>query len=130
LICLTTSQDVGKAINPSLVKGQIQGGSVQSVGFALWEEIMYGEDGQVLNPSLLDYHMATAADLPAIEPIIVEVPNGDGPYGAKIVGEPSIIPPVAAIANAVRAALGVRICELPITPERIWRAIGSEKHQP
>lgn len=127
---LTTSQDAGKAINPSLVKGQIQGGSVQSVGFALWEEIMYSEDGQILNPSLLDYHMATAADLPAIEPIIVEVPNGDGPYGAKIVGEPSIIPPVAAIANAVRAALGVRICELPITPERIWRAIGSEKHQP
>ena len=127
LTSLTTSQDAGRAINPSLVKGQIQGGSVQSVGFALWEEIMYGEQGQILNPSLLDYHMATAADLPMIEAIIVEVPNGDGPYGAKIVGEPSIIPPVAAIANAIRAALGVRICDSPITPERIWGAVQVEK---
>jgi CO/xanthine dehydrogenase Mo-binding subunit len=122
---LTTSQDAGKAINPMLVKGQIQGGSVQSAGFALWEEIMYTEDGRIQNPSLLDYHMATAADLPMIEAIIVEVPGGDGPYGAKIVGEPSIIPPVAAIANAIRAAVGVRICALPITPERIWRAMAS-----
>jgi len=88
---------------------------------------MYGEQGQIRNPSLLDYHMATAADLPTIEAIIVEVPNGDGPYGAKIVGEPSIIPPVAAIANAIRAALGVRICDLPITPERIWSAVQLEK---
>ena len=127
LTSLVTSQDAGKAINPSLVEGQIRGGSVQSVGFALWEEIIYAQDGRILNPSLLDYHMATAADLPAIEPLIVEVPFGDGPYGAKIVGEPSIIPPVAAIANAVRAALGVRICDLPITPERIWRAQESQK---
>jgi len=127
LTSLTTSQDAGRAINPSLVKGQIRGGSIQSVGFALWEEIMYGEQGQIRNPSLLDYHMATAADLPTIEAIIVEVPNGDGPYGAKIVGEPSIIPPVAAIANAIRAALGVRICDLPITPERIWSAVQLEK---
>jgi CO/xanthine dehydrogenase Mo-binding subunit len=122
---LTTSQDAGKAINPMLVKGQIQGGSVQSAGFALWEEIMYTEDGRIQNPSLLDYHMATAADLPMIEAIVVEVPGGDGPYGAKIVGEPSIIPPVAAIANAIRAAVGVRICALPISPERIWRAMAS-----
>ncbi len=70
--------------------------------------------------------MATAADLPMIEAIIVEVPSGDGPYGAKIVGEPSIIPPVAAIANAIRVAVGVRICDLPITPERIWRALKSD----
>ena len=120
---LVTSQDAGKAINPFLVKGQIQGGSVQSVGLALWEEIMYSEDGRILNPSLLDYHMATAADLPSIEPIVLEVPGGDGPYGAKLVGEPSIIPPVAAIANAVRAAIGARICDLPMTPERVWRSI-------
>jgi CO/xanthine dehydrogenase Mo-binding subunit len=124
---LTTSQDAGKAINPALVKGQIQGGSIQSAGFALWEEIIYGENGQILNPGLLDYHMATAADLPMIEAIIVEAPGGDGPYGAKIVGEPSIIPPVAAIANAIRAAVGVRICDLPITPERIWRALEADK---
>jgi CO/xanthine dehydrogenase Mo-binding subunit len=121
---LITAQDVGRAINPMLVKGQIQGGSVQSAGLALWEEIQYNEAGQILNPGLLDYHMATAADLPMIEALIVEVPSGDGPYGAKIVGEPSIIPPVAAIANAIRAAVGVRICDLPISPERIWRAAG------
>jgi CO/xanthine dehydrogenase Mo-binding subunit len=122
---LVTAQDAGKAINPMLVKGQIQGGSVQSAGFALWEEIQYNEAGQILNPSLLDYHMATAEDLPMIEAMIVEVPSEDGPYGAKIVGEPSIIPPVAAIANAIRDALGVRMCDLPISPERIWRAAGS-----
>lgn len=124
---LTTAQDAGKAINPMLVKGQIQGGSVQSAGFALWEEIMYTEEAQIQNPNLLDYHMATSADLPMIEAIIVEVPGGDGPYGAKIVGEPSIIPPVAAIANAIREAVGVRICDLPITPERIWRAVASRE---
>jgi len=125
LTSLITAQDAGRAINPMLVKGQIQGGSVQSAGFALWEEIQYNQAGQILNPSLLDYHMATAEDLPMIEALIVEVPTGDGPYGAKIVGEPSIIPPVAAIANAVRAAAGVRICDLPISPERIWRETGS-----
>jgi CO/xanthine dehydrogenase Mo-binding subunit len=114
-----------KGSNPSLVKGKLQDGSVQSAGFALWEEAKYREDGQILNPGLLDHHMVTAANLPAIEAIIVEVPGGDGSYGAKIVGEPSIIPPVAAIANAIRAAVCVRICDLPITPERIWLAVGS-----
>ncbi len=120
---LTTAQDVGKAINPLSVEGQIQGGSTQSVGIALWEEVMYDAQGQVRNPSLLDYHMATAADMPMIETIILETPGGDGPYGAKIVGEPSIIPPVAAVANAVANAIGTRVYDLPITPERVWRAM-------
>jgi CO/xanthine dehydrogenase Mo-binding subunit len=120
---LVTAQDVGKAINPLSVEGQIQGGSAQSVGMALWEEIVLDEGGQVLNPSLLDYRMPTAADLPAIEPILIEAPGGDGPYGAKGVGEPSIIPPVVAIANAVAAAIGTRLYDLPLTPERVWRAL-------
>jgi CO/xanthine dehydrogenase Mo-binding subunit len=126
---LTTAQDVGKAINPLSVEGQIQGGSTQSVGIALWEEVMYDEHGQVRNPGLLDYHMATAADVPMIETILVEAPGGDGPYGAKLVGEPSIIPPVAAVANAVAAAIGARVYDLPITPERVWRAIQSKREE-
>jgi CO/xanthine dehydrogenase Mo-binding subunit len=123
VIRLTTAQDVGRAINPLSVAGQLQGGSTQSVGIALWEEVMYDEQGRVRNPNLLDYRMPTAADLPLIETIIVEAPGGDGPYGAKLVGEPSIIPPVAAVANAVAAAIGARICDLPLTPERVWRAM-------
>lgn len=120
---LTTAQDVGRAINPLSVAGQLQGGSTQSVGMALWEEVMYDEQGRVRNPNLLDYRIPTAADLPLIETIIVEAPGGDGPYGAKLVGEPSIIPPVAAVANAVAAAVGARICDLPLSPERVWRAM-------
>jgi CO/xanthine dehydrogenase Mo-binding subunit len=124
---LTTAQDVGKAINPLSVEGQIQGASVQSVGVALWEEVMYDEEGQVRNPGLLDYRMPTASDIPMIETIIVEVPSRDGPYGAKGVGEVSIMTPVTAIANAVAAAIGTRICELPITPERVWRALKDQE---
>jgi CO/xanthine dehydrogenase Mo-binding subunit len=125
---LTTAQDVGKAINPLSVEGQIQGGSTQSVGIALWEEVMYDAQGQVRNPTLLDYHTATAADMPMIETIILETPGGDGPYGAKIVGEPSIIPPVAAVANAVANAIETRVYDLPITPERVWQAMKEKRH--
>ncbi len=120
---LITAQDVGKAINPLSVEGQIQGAAAQSVGIALWEEVMYDEEGQVRNPSLVDYHMPTAADMPMVETILVEAPGGDGPYGAKGVGEPPMVPPVAAVANAVAAAIGTRICDLPITPQRVWRAL-------
>ena len=120
---LTTAQDVGKAINPLSVDGQIQGAAAQSVGMALWEEVMYDEEGQVRNPSLLDYQMPTPMDMPMIETSIVEAPGGDGPYGAKGVGEPPMIPPVVAVANAVAAAIGTRIYDLPITPERVWRAL-------
>ncbi|MBE7552833.1 MAG: xanthine dehydrogenase family protein molybdopterin-binding subunit [Anaerolineales bacterium] len=126
---LTTAQDVGRAINPLAVAGQLQGGSTQSVGIALWEEVMYDEQGRVCNPNLLDYRLPTAADLPLIETIIVEAPGGDGPYGAKLVGEPSIIPPVAAVANAVAAAIGARICDLPLTPERVWRVIAGRNNK-
>jgi CO/xanthine dehydrogenase Mo-binding subunit len=123
LLGLTIAQDVGKAINPPLVEGQMRGGAAQSVGFGLWEEVLYTDQALVRNPGLLDYRLPTAADLPNIQTIIVEAPGGDGPYGAKIAGEPSIITPLAAIANAVRAATGVRPVALPLTPERVWRAM-------
>lgn len=123
---LITAQDVGKAINPLSVEGQIQGGSAQSMGIALWEEVLYDEQCQVRNPTLLDYHMPTAVDLPMIETILVEAPGGDGPYGAKGAGEPSIIPSMAAVANAVSAAIGTRTCDLPISPERVWRALNGK----
>jgi len=126
LLRLVNSQDVGKAINPLSIEGQMQGGSVQSVSIALWEEIQYTLEGQVRNPGLLDYRMPTANDLPFIETIILELPEADGPYGAKVVGEPSIVPPVAAVANAIANATGVRFLDLPITPERIWVGLKSK----
>ena len=119
-----TAQDAGFAINPLSVAGQMQGGTTQGMGIGLWEEMLYDDKGRLLNPSLLDYRMPTALDVPKIETHIVEVPSEDGPYGARGVGEPSIIPGAAAIANAVEDAIGVRVTEAPITPERILRALG------
>ncbi len=118
-------QDVGKAINPIGVEGQMQGGAVQSLGMALTEALMYDDNGRLMNPSLLDYRKLTAADLPSIETIIVEKPSPSGPFGARGVGEPPIIPAPAAIANAVEDAVGVRITEAPITPERIALALAA-----
>ena len=115
-------QDVGRAINPLAVEGQMQGGAVQSLGIALTEALAYDETGRLTNPSLLDYRTLTAADLPDIETIIVEVPSPAGPFGARGVGEPPIVPAPAAIANAVADATGVRITECPLTPERIAMA--------
>lgn len=112
-------QDAGRAINPLGVEGQMQGGAVQSLGIALTEALTFDEHGRLTNPSLLDYKTLTAADLPNIETIIVEVPSPAGPFGARGVGEPPIIPAPAALANAVHDATGVRITELPLTPERI-----------
>jgi CO/xanthine dehydrogenase Mo-binding subunit len=112
-------QDVGRAINPLGVEGQMQGGAVQSLGIALTEILDYDAHGRLTNPSLLDYRTLTAADLPNIETIIVEVPSPAGPFGARGVGEPPIVPAPAAIANAIEDAAGVRITECPLTPERI-----------
>jgi CO/xanthine dehydrogenase Mo-binding subunit len=116
-------QDAGRAINPLGVEGQMQGGAVQSLGFALTEGLQFDERGRLTNPSLLDYRKLTAADVPPIETIIVEVPSPAGPFGARGVGEPPIVPAPAAIANAVEDATGARITELPITPERIALAL-------
>jgi CO/xanthine dehydrogenase Mo-binding subunit len=116
-------QDAGRAINPLGVEGQMQGGAVQSLGMALTEGLMFDEDGRLTNPSLLDYRKLTAADLPDIETIIVEVPSPAGPFGARGVGEPPIVPAPAALANAIEDAAGVRLTELPLTPERIALAV-------
>src|SRR5262245_18618880 len=120
-------QDVGKAINPLAVEGQMQGGAVQSLGIALTEGLMYDSLGRLTNPSLLDYRKLTAADLPNIETIIVEKPSPAGPFGARGVGEPPIVPAPAAIANAVEDATGVRLTELPLTPERIALGIAANR---
>ena len=115
----TAVQDVGTAIHPSYVEGQMQGGVAQGVGMALTEEYFYSEDGTMLNSSLLDYRMPTALDLPMIETHIVEVPNPGHPYGVRGVGEVPIVPPLAAVANAVSQALGQRMTTLPLTPRQI-----------
>ena len=118
-------QDAGKAINPLGVEGQMQGGAVQSLGIALTEGFMYDDNGRLMNASLLDYRKLTAADLPNIETIIVEVPAPAGPFGARGVGEPPIVPAPAALANAIHEATGVRLTEAPLTPERIALALAA-----
>jgi len=124
LLRWSTAQDAGFAINPLSVAGQMQGGTTQGIGIGLWEEMIYDDQGHLLNDGLLDYRMPTALDVPNIETTIVEVPSEDGPYGARGVGEPSIIPGAAAIANAIEDAVGARVTEAPATPERILRALG------
>jgi CO/xanthine dehydrogenase Mo-binding subunit len=117
------AQDVGFAMNPTYIEGQIEGGVAQGLGQALSEEIVY-EGGHVLNANLTDYKMPTALDLPRIESILVQHPSLVGPYGAKGVGEPPNIEPPAAVANAVASAVGVRITSLPITAEKVALALG------
>ena len=117
-------QDVGFAINPMSVEGQMEGGAVQGMGIGLWEEYLYDDSGHLRNAGLLDYRMPTAMDVPDIDSVIVEVPSDDGPYGARGVGEPSITAGGAAIANAIADALGVRVTEMPASPERVLRAMG------
>lgn len=120
----TAIQNAGKAIHPGHVEGQIQGGAVQGIGWALYEGYEYDENGQLLNDNLLDYKLPTALDLPPIEAIIYEKPFPENPYGVRGVGETPIVPPAAAIANAVHQAIGKRINTLPITPARILEATG------
>jgi xanthine dehydrogenase molybdenum-binding subunit len=115
----TAVQDVGKAIHPTYVEGQIQGGVAQGVGWALNEEYFYNERGQLANASLLDYRMPTALDLPMIDCVLVEVPNPGHPYGVRGVGEVPIVPPAAALANAIYRATGVRMTELPMSPPKV-----------
>ena len=119
----TAFQDAGVAIHPSYVEGQIQGGAVQGVGWALNEEYFMSDSGVMLNTSLLDYRMPTALDLPAIDAVVLEVRNEGHPFGLRGVGEASIIPPLAAIANAVHDAVGVRMRRLPMTPASVLKAI-------
>ena len=118
----TAIQDAGKAVHPSYVEGQIQGGAVQGIGWALNEEYYFGDNGQMMNSSFLDYRMPTSLDLPMIDTVIVEVANPGHPYGVRGVGEVPIVPPLAAIANAVEQATGKRMTSLPITPGSVLEA--------
>ncbi|HUG36976.1 MAG TPA: molybdopterin cofactor-binding domain-containing protein, partial [Candidatus Limnocylindrales bacterium] len=119
----TVAQDAGKAIHPSYVEGQFQGGAAQGVGWALNEEYIYGADGKLQNAGFLDYRMPVASDLPMIDAILVEVPNPRHPYGVRGVGETPIIPPMAAIANAIEQATGIRFTELPMSPPKVLKAL-------
>ena len=123
----TAAQDAGKAVHPSYVEGQIQGGVVQGIGWALNEEYYMGEDGTMLNSSLLDYRMPTSLDLPMIDTVIVEVANPGHPYGVRGVGEVCIVPPLAALANAIYHAVGVRMTSLPMNPAAVVKALSEAK---
>jgi CO/xanthine dehydrogenase Mo-binding subunit len=123
VIRYTTIQDAGKAVHPSYVEGQMQGGASQGIGWALNEEYIYDEKGNLENPGFLDYRMPVASDLPMIDTVIVEVPNPGHPYGVRGVGEAPIVPPLAAVANAVSHATGVRMVDLPMSPPHVLEAI-------
>ena len=127
ILRFTSVQDVGKAVHPSYVEGQMQGGSVQGIGWALNEEYVMSADGAMLNTSLLDYRMPTALDLPMIDTQIVEVPNPGHPFGVRGVGEANIVPPPAALANAIHRAIGVRMTRLPMNPPSIMEAIWNQR---
>jgi xanthine dehydrogenase molybdenum-binding subunit len=122
----TAVQDVGKAIHPSYVEGQIQGGVAQGIGWALNEEYFMNDDGQMVNSSLLDYRMPTSLDLPMIDTVIVEKANPSHPYGVRGVGEVCIVPPLAAVANGIYNATGVRMTELPMNPAAVLRALAEK----
>jgi len=121
----TAAQDVGRAIHASYVEGQMQGGAAQGIGWALNEEYIFDTDGKMENPGFLDYRMPVASDLPMIDTIMIEVPCRNTPFGAKGVGEVPIVPPLAAVANAVRGAIGKRPHSLPLSPPRIHALIAN-----
>ncbi|MDR7521790.1 MAG: xanthine dehydrogenase family protein molybdopterin-binding subunit [Armatimonadota bacterium] len=123
-------QDVGFAINPAAVEGQMVGGAAQGVGWGLLEQMRYDESGNLLTGTFADYALPRAPQVPRVETIIVEVPSEEGPFGAKGVGEPPVIPAAAAIANAVADAIGARITALPITPGRIFLALQDQDGRP
>ena len=126
VIRYTAVQDAGKAIHPSYVEGQIQGGVVQGIGWALNEEYRFDDDGGMLNSSFLDYRMPISLDLPMIDTVIVEIANPAHPYGLRGVGEVPLVPPLAAVSNAVYDAIGVRIDSLPISPDKVLEAVWSK----
>jgi xanthine dehydrogenase molybdenum-binding subunit len=120
------AHDVGKAINPMLLEGQVYGGATMGIGYALTERLIL-KDGKVMNSNFLDYKMLTAKDVPNIDPIVVETNDPFGPFGAKGIGEPGSVPTAPAIANAIYDAVGVRIKDLPITPEKVLAALKQKR---
>lgn len=126
IVRYTAAQDVGTAIHPSYVEGQIQGGAVQGIGWALNEEYWYDDRGEMRNATYLDYRIPTCYDVPMIDAILVEVPDPQHPYGVRGVGEVPICPPPAAIANAIFDAIGVRMTDLPMAPHKIVAALAAQ----
>ena len=129
VIRYTVIQDAGKAIHPDYVEGQFQGAAAQGIGWALNEEYVYGADGRLQNAGFLDYRIPVCSDLPFIDTQILEIPNPNHPYGVRGVGETSIVPPLAAIANAVSNAAGVRMTHIPMSPPRILKAIKNAQRE-
>ena len=127
ILRFTAFMDSGTSVHPSYVEGQLQGGTVQGIGWALNEEYFYAEDGTMLNSSFLDYRMPTSLDVPMIDCVIVEVPNPRHPFGLRGVGEVPIVPPLAALSNAIYDAVGVRLTKLPLTPGSILEALEAKK---
>ena len=123
VIRYTAAQDVGKAIHPAYVEGQLQGGVVQGIGWALNEEYIYNKEGKLDNPGFLDYRIPVCSDLPMIDTILVEVPNPQHPQGVRGVGEVPIVPPLSAIANAIYNAIGTRFYSLPMSPPKVLEKI-------
>jgi CO/xanthine dehydrogenase Mo-binding subunit len=122
----TVIQDAGKAMHPSYVEGQYQGGAVQGIGWALNEEYVYGANGRLQNAAFLDYRIPVCSDLPMIDTQILEIPNPHHPYGVRGVGETSIVPPLGAIGNAISNAAGVRMTHVPMSPPRVLKALKSK----
>jgi xanthine dehydrogenase molybdenum-binding subunit len=116
------AHDVGRAINPMLLEGQIYGGGLMGIGYAMGEKMIF-DKGVLKNGSFLDYKIPTAKDVPPVEAVIIETDDKDGPFGAKGIGEPGLVPTAPAIANAIYDAVGVRIKDLPITPEKVLKAL-------
>ena len=120
-------QDVGFALNPTLVEGQIHGGVAQGLGWALHEAMIYDEYGQLLTASFMDYDLPGFEVMPDIDVVLVENKSPFGPFGARGIGEPPITAGAAAVANAVRNAVGARVTDLPLRAERVWRALHESK---
>ena len=119
----TAFQEVGRAIHPSYVEGQIQGGAAQGIGWALSEEYIFNKDGKLDNPSFLDYRMPVSSDLPMLDSVILEIPNPKHPQGVRGVGEVPLVPPLAAVSNAIYDALGRRFYSLPMSPPKVLAAM-------
>ena len=128
VLSYAAAQDVGLAINPTLVEGQMQGAVSQGTGWALMEDYILRE-GVMQNPNLRDYRMPTPLDLPPMDTLLVETKSGTGPFGMRGVGEPPLVPCLATIANAIHSAVGVRLKQLPMTPEAVFRAMRQEEER-
>jgi len=129
VVRIVASHDCGTAINPMLVEGQVEGGVAMGIGFALEEEMLFDANGRHINPNLTNYIMPTSLDTPDIEVDIVDSYDPTGPFGAKGVGEPTLVPTAAAIGNAIYDAVGVRITSLPATAEKVFKALQAKREQ-